>query len=132
MLISRRHDQQGTVVVGSLFAMVFLLTLLLGTVQIVFTLYSRNVIQAAAYEGVRSAIERGASDTAATSAARAAVTRAAGGLLARLDVFVERSPMRDGTLVRVEVVGRLRPVGPLPMHLPVSAVAHSVAVGEPR
>lgn len=118
--------------VGSVFAIVFLLTLLLGTVQVVFTLYSRNVIQAAAYEGVRSAIERGASDTAATSAARGAVTRAAGGLLTGLEVFVERSSVRDGTLVRVEVVGRLRPVGPLPMHLPVSAVAHSVAVGEPR
>lgn len=110
----------------------FLLTLLLGAVQVAFTLYSRNVVRAAAQEGARAAIERGAVAGSATSAARSTVARAAGGLLERVAVGVERGAIRGGELVSVTVVGRLRPIGPLPVYMPVRAVAHAVAVADPR
>lgn len=115
----------------SSFALVFLLTLLLGTVQVVFALYSRNAVQAAAYEGARSAIDRGAAERAAVRAAHNAVARTAGGLVEHLEVAVGRSPIAGGTMVTVEVIARLRPIGPLPMHLPISVTAHAVTASDP-
>lgn len=116
----------------SVFAMAFLVTLLLGTVQVVLVVYSRNIVQAAAHEGVRSVIERGAPDRAATAAARSAVARSAGGLLTELDVEIGSSAIEDDRLMTVRVRGRLRPIGPLPLRLPVTAVAHGVASSDPR
>lgn len=126
------RSQDGSTIVESVIAIVFLLTLLLGTIQVVFTLYSRNVVRAAAQEGARAAIDRRAADGSATVAARNAVARAAGGLLEQVEVSLERGPAPGGEVVSVTLVGRLRPVGPVPVHLPVRAVAHSVAVADPR
>jgi Flp pilus assembly protein TadG len=119
-------------VVESVFALTFLLTLLLGTVQVVFTLYARNVVQAAAHEGVRSAIERGGTGESAVDAARTTVERAAGGLLTDVDVAASRSALRDGALITLAVSGRLRPLGPLPLRLSVDAMARGFAPGPPR
>lgn len=118
--------------IESVFAILFLITLLLGTVQVVFTLYSRNVVRAAAQEGVRSAIERGATGADAGGAARTTVARAAGGLVRGLDVAVSRTAYEDGDLMTVRVRGRLRPLGPLPFDTAVTAVARAVAPGDPR
>ena len=128
----RTQSEDGATVVESVFAILFLVTLLLGTVQIVFTLYARNVIRAAAQEGARSAIERGASGVDASDAALSTVTRAAGGLVRELDVAVSRSPHDDGKLMTVRVQGHLRPLGPLPFNTAITAVAHAHAPAGPR
>ena len=130
MLTTRSED--GSTVVESVFAILFLITLLLGTVQVVFTLYSRNVVRAAAQEGARSAIERGATGADATDAARSTVTSAAGGLVRSLDVAVSRTRQDDGDLMTVRVQGWLRPLGPLPFSTAVTAVAHARAPADPR
>jgi Flp pilus assembly protein TadG len=126
------RSQDGSTVVESVLAIVFLLTLLLGTIQVVFTLYSRNVVRAAAQEGARAAIERGAADGSASAAARTAVARTAGGLLEQVGVTVERSAVRGGAVISVTVVGRLRPIGPVPVSVPIRAVAHAAAAEDPR
>lgn len=128
----RTRSEEGSTVVESVFAILFLITLLLGTVQVVFTLYSRNVIRAAAQEGARSAIERGATDPDANSAARATVARAAGGLVRDLHVAVSRTPSGDGDVMTVRVRGRLRPLGPLPFGAAVTAEANALAPADPR
>ncbi len=118
--------------VESLFAIVFLLTLMLGTMQVVFILYSRNVVRAAAQEGVRSAVERGGTSADAVVATRSTVAAAAGRLVRDLDVTVAHARSEGGDLVRVTVRGRLRPFGPLPISGSVTAVAHALAPADPR
>ena len=131
-LLNLERDERGSTVVESVFALVFLLTLLLGTVQVVFTLYARNVVQAAAHEGVRSAIERGGTGQGAEETARRAVQSAAGGLLTDVDIVASRSALRDGALITLAVSGRLRSLGPLPLRMPVDATARGFAPGTPR
>jgi Flp pilus assembly protein TadG len=129
--LSLERGERGSALVESVFAIAFLLTLLLGTVQVVFTLYARNVVQAAAHEGVRSAIERGGTGEGPVDAARTTVERAAGGLLTDVDVAASRSALRDGALITLAVSGRLRSLGPLPLRLSVDATARGFAPGEP-
>ena len=130
MLTTRSED--GSTVVESVFAILFLVTLLLGTVQVVFTLYSRNVVRSAAQEGARSAIERGATGADATDAARSTVARAASGLVRDLHVATSRTPSDDGDLITVRVQGHLRPLGPLPFSSAVTAQASALAPSDPR
>lgn len=126
------RSESGAALIESIFAIVFLLTLVLGAIQVTFTLYARNVVQAAAHEGVRSAIDRGSTNTAALTAAREAVIRAAGSLVREIEIDVRRHRIETGALMSVSVVGRLRPIGPLPVHLRVTAVAHGIAPSDPR
>lgn len=125
------RSEEGSALVDSVFAILFLLTLMLGAIQIVFTLYSRNVVRAAAHEGVRSAIERGATGAAAIAAARKATARAAGGLVDELEVEVQRRDSGQASLVMVNVRGRLAPVGPFPFRMPVTATAQGIFSSDP-
>lgn len=124
--------ENGSTLVESVFGLLFLMTLMLGAVQVVFTIYSRNVVQASAHEGARVAIERGATDRATASAVHATVAQAAAGLLSGLDVSVERTQVVGGELVTVTVAGLLRSAGPVPVKIPVTAIAHAVDIDEPR
>ncbi len=123
--------EEGSALAESVFAIFFLLALMLGAIQIVFTLYSRNVVRAAAHEGVRSAIERGATGAVAIAAARKATARAAGGLVDELEVEVQRKSSGQASLVTVQVRGRLTPVGPFPFRMPVTATARGIYSSDP-
>lgn len=127
-----RKNERGSALIGSVAATVLILTLTLGVIQIVFTLYARNVIHASAYEGVRVAIELGASDGAAVDAASDFVTKSAGRLIDDLQVTVGRQETGGRVLVVLIASGSIRPVGLLPVHLPVRVIARSLVPEVPR
>lgn len=104
-------------------AIVVLMFLVLGTVEVAFALYARNVVGAAAHEGARAAAELGRTSDDAASIARAAVVRSAGGLVR--DLRVRTAVTRAGTraVVRVRVSGMLEPFGTVPLPVPLDALA---------
>lgn len=114
-------DERGTAAVESVFAVVMLLTLTLGAVQVAFALYARNVVASAAHEGARAVVERGAVTGDAQLVAATVVGRSAGGLVRNLDVDVSSS----GNVVRVHVRGTTAPFGPVPLSIPLRATATS-------
>ena len=103
--------------------MVLVLILALGLVQTAFALYGRNVVVAAAHEGVRSGIELGRNPTEAATIARSTIGKSAGGLVDELRVKTVVTGPRDALLLRVEVTATLEPFGPIPVGIPVHARA---------
>jgi Flp pilus assembly protein TadG len=120
-----RRRERASAAVESLFAILFLVLLVTGVIQIALGLYARNVIAASAHEGARAAIERGRTAEEASAIARGTVKSAAGGLVDELQVDVASQPVGERQLVVVSVVGRVRPLGPVPitMHLSTRATA---------
>ena len=104
-------------------AIVVLMFLALGTIEVAFALYARNVVGAAAHEGARAAAELGGSRNDASDVVRAAVTKAAGGLVR--DLRVQTTVARRGvrSVIRVHVAGMLKPFGPVPLPVPLKATA---------
>ena len=127
-----QRSEEGSTIVESVVAIVFLMTLVLGAIQVILTLYSMNVVRAAAHEGLRSAIERGASGRAAEVAARNALARAAGRLLGEVEVELSSSVTELGPIAKVRVQGNLRALGPVPLVVPLTATAHGVIARDPR
>jgi Flp pilus assembly protein TadG len=125
VLNGNRRRERGSAAVESLFAIVVLLLLVTGVIQIALGLYARNVVAASAHEGARAAIERGRTAEEASVIARDTVNSAAGGLVAGLRVDVSSQSVGERQLVVVTVAGRVRPLGPVPvtMHLSTSATA---------
>ena len=121
------RSERGSAPLESVFAIVMLVVLTLGALQVAFTLYARNVLAAAAHEGARAVVERGAVAGDALRVATAVIERAAGGLVD--DVRVELSAGGRGprTVLTVHVRGTTAPFGPVPVTLPLSASATSVA-----
>ena len=120
-------SERGSAPLESIFAIVMLVVLTLGALQVAFALYARNVLASAAHEGVRAIVERGAAMDEAPAVASAVIERAAGGLVddVRVDVTAaERSPR---AVLTVHVRGVTAPFGPVPVTLPLSASATSVA-----
>ena len=117
-----RHER-GSAVVESIFAIVILLILVLGTIEVAFALYARNVVAAAAHEGARAAIELGRNPADADAVASSTVRHAAGGLVENLDVHT--AVQRRGTiaLVTVKVSGVMKSFGPVPLPIPLSSTA---------
>lgn len=109
--------------VESAFAMVLLVVLALGVIEVALTLYARNVVLASAHEGARAAIEVGADPGSARAVATHTVRRSAGRLVEGLRVSVADTRLAGRSIVHVVVTGKLRPPGPLPALLPVSASA---------
>jgi hypothetical protein len=105
--------------------MAILLFLVLGTVQVAFAVYARNVMAASAHEGARAAIELGRSPADAVAVARRTVVRSAGGLVEGLRVSVTIQRIGADSVVRVRISGWLKALGPVPLPLPVDAVATS-------
>ena len=123
---SRPHaHQSGAAAVESIFAMVLVVVLLLGVVEVAFVLYARNVVAASAHEGVRSVIERGAEAGDAERIARRTVRDSAGGLVGDLNVGVEFLPGAGTEQVTVVVSGRVKPFGPVPLPITVRSTASS-------
>jgi hypothetical protein len=116
-------DEEGSAPVELTFAVVVLMLLALGVVQVGLTLYARNVVLSAAHEGARAAVEleRRASD--ASDAARLLVERAAGGVVDDLRVSTTTLEAGDRLLARVTVSGNLDVLGPVPVSIPIRAAS---------
>lgn len=121
-LLTGHRWERGSAVVESVMAMVVLMFLVLGTIEVAFALYARNVVAAAAHEGARAAAELGRTSSDATSIARATIERSAGGLVRDLRV---QTSVTGGAraVVRVRVSGMLRPFGPVPLPIPLRGEA---------
>jgi Flp pilus assembly protein TadG len=107
------------------FAIVLLMLLTLGVIQVALTLYARNVVAASAHEGARMAIERGRTPEEAAVIARDVVARSTGRLVEKLSVDVSTVQRAGVRLITVRVRGMLRNLGPVPMPIPLSSVAHA-------
>jgi hypothetical protein len=124
LLTSSGHPgEAGSSVVESIFAVLILLVLVLGTIEVAFALYTRNVVASAAHEGARAAIELGRNPSDAMAVARSSVEHAAGGLVRdlRVDTTVRRTGSQSLVVVRVR--GIMRSFGPVPLPVPLSATA---------
>lgn len=120
---SIRWDERGAAPVEMTFAIVLLMTLALGVVQVALTLYARNVLIASAHEGARAALERGRTSSEASAIVRDVVTRATGRLIDGLSVEVARSGAGTRRVVSVRVKGIVRDLGPVPLPVPLSSSA---------
>lgn len=100
--------------------------LVLGTLEVAFALYARNIVATSAHEAARAAVEIGRDPDSARAIARTTVTRAAGGLVHDLKIGIRRSRTADMRLVEVLVTGRMRPFGPVPLPIPLSARATAI------
>ena len=117
--------QSGAAAVESVFAMVFVIVLLLGVIEVAFVLYARNVVAASAHEGVRAVVERGAAPADAQSIAGRTVRESAGGLVNDLHVVVDVQPGGELERVTVVVTGRVKSFGPVPFPVSVRSSASS-------
>ena len=120
------NAEHGSAAIETVFAIVLLVVLTLGAVQVAFALYARNVVASAAHEGVRAAVERGATGADAVDVVAAVVERAAGGLVDDLRVDVTSATRGPRTVLTVHVRGATAVFGPVPVALPLSAEATSV------
>lgn len=116
------EGERGSAPVESVFSILFVLFFALGVIQVALLLYARNVVMSAAHEGARAAVELGRETRDAEEIVVATVRRAAGGLVRELRVGTSVGGAGD-PVVRVEVTATLRPIGPLPVALPVRAAA---------
>ena len=113
--------QQGSAAVESIFSMLVVMFLVLGVIEITFTLYARNVLMASAHEGSRAAIELGRTTSEAEAIATATVRRATGRLVEDLDVDVVTSVSGSRETITVLVSGKARGIGPVPFPIQISA-----------
>ncbi len=120
------RDPRGSAAVESIFAMVLLLMLTLGVLQVVLVLYGRNVVISAAHEAARAAIELGRTPEEGHNIAVTTMRRAAGGLLQGMSVRVGAEAEGARYVVTVDVAGTIRTLGPVPIPVPISASATAV------
>jgi len=118
--------QHGSSTVESVFSIVFLLLLVLGSIEISFALYSRNVVMTSAHEGARAALEIGTDPETANALATRTIRKAAGNLVRDLRVQTRSELVGSFRRVRVVVTGRMAPFGPVPIPIPLSATATAV------
>ena len=121
----KRAEERGSAPLEAVFAIVFLLLLVLGTLQVALALYARNVVASAAHDGARAAVELGRDPSSAESVAREVVIRSAGRLVDDLDIAAEIERTDDSEVVRVVVRGRLTPFGPIPVSVPFVTTARA-------
>jgi Flp pilus assembly protein TadG len=115
--------EEGSAPLELTFAIVFLMLLSLGAIQVGLTLYARNVVLSAAHEGARAAVELGRQTSDASETARRYVERAAGGVVDDLRVTTSTIETRGRLFARVMVTGRLDVPGPVPVSIPVRTSA---------
>lgn len=125
-------NARGSAPVETVLSIVFLMILVLGTIEVALALYGRDVVAAAAHEGARSALELGRDPADASAVAQRTVRQASGRLVRDLVVTVQTRPAGNASYVQVRVAGWLRPLGPVPVPVPVSAVATVVKEVRPR
>lgn len=124
MLNSRQaHAERASAPLESIFAVVFVMMLALGAVQVAFLLYGRNVVAAAAHEGARAAVERGRDAHEAAEIAGTTVRRAAGRMARDIRVGTAMHVRGTVEIVEVEVSARLNSFGPVPLSPTVTSTA---------
>jgi TadE-like protein len=130
LTIAGRFSDRGAAPLEAIFAIVFLLLLALGVIEVALALYGRKVAISSAHEGARAAIELGRSPQEGAVMAERTVQRAAGHLVddLRVSVSTERSGLDEVVLVHVS--GRLAAPGPIPLPLAVDVVARAVKPGD--
>ncbi len=114
------RGERGSAPLESVFAIVMLVVMTLGALQVAFVLYARNVLMSAAHEGARAAVERGATADDVVPVVASVVERSAGGLVS--DLSVDASTGSVGRLM-VRVRGTVDAIGPVPLSLPLTATA---------
>jgi Flp pilus assembly protein TadG len=114
---------RGSAALEIVFAMVVLVFLVLGVVQVGYTLYARNVVASSAHEGARAAVEHGRDVRSAALIAEQTIRRAAGGLVDDVDVAIRLLERDRATVVTVDVAGSLRRFGPVPWAATITARA---------
>jgi Flp pilus assembly protein TadG len=115
--------EKGSAVVESIFAILILLILVLGTIEVAFALYTRNVVAAAAHEGARAGLELGRNPSDAAAVAASTVRQSAGGLVRDLDVDASVHRLGTRSLVTVRVTGVMKAFGPVPLPIPLTSTA---------
>ena len=125
-------SERGSAAVESVFAVVFLIFMALAVTQVGLALYARNVISSSAHEAARAAIELGRDPQDAVAVAQRTVRSAAGGLVGDIAVEVTTRPAGESSLVVVQVAGRVRSLGPIPLPVPVKTQASSTMEAPPE
>ena len=115
--------EKGAAPIEATFAIILMMLLALGVIQVALDLYARNVVAASAHEGARAAIERGSTESDAAVIARDVVRRATGALVDDLDVDVDSVQRGDQLTVVVRVSGVVTDLGPLPIPILLSSLA---------
>jgi hypothetical protein len=128
-LLTGTVSQRGSVAVETVFAVVFVMLLLVSVVEVAFALYARNILMASAHEGVRAVVERGAEDADASTIAREVVEQSVGGLVDSFRVGVRERISESRSEVTVTVLGRIRAFGPIP--LPIEVTGQATAARDP-
>lgn len=106
--------------------MLFIVFIVLGSIEVAFALYARNVVASAAHEGARAAIEVNRSLGDAAEIAQRTVARAAGGLVSELAVHTDITTSPEGIgRSNVTVRAELRVLGPIPVTIPVRLTARA-------
>jgi Flp pilus assembly protein TadG len=124
-----KRDEDGAAPLESIFAIVFLMLLALGTIQIAYALYARNVIAASAHEGARAAVEFGRDPADAESVARRVIAGSAGNLVTDLDIDLTLSSADE---LRVTVSARVKAWGPIPIPIRLTSTATSTRFSPDR
>lgn len=124
--------ERGSAPVESTLAFVFILVLVLGVIEVGFSLYGRNVVLSSAHEGARAAAEFGRSPEEAAAIAEQTVRRAAGSLVDDLVVSVSTSDSLGASVVSVRVVGIVDAFGPVPYRMNVDTVARATKQEPPE
>ncbi|MCA1617061.1 MAG: pilus assembly protein [Acidobacteria bacterium] len=122
-MLSSRDNERGAAPVEMTFAIILLMMLSLGVVQVAFTLYSRNIVAASAHEGARAALERGRTNAEAESIVRDVIARATGRLVKDLSVDIATTKSTTGRSIIVRVRGLMSDFGPVPIPIPLSSTA---------
>ena len=104
-------------------AIVLLLTLALGVVQVSLVLYARNVVISASHEAARALVELGRDPDEGHQIALTTVRNASGGLLGDPRVQIDAITSGDRYVIRVRVAGMIQTFGPVPITVPVSVSA---------
>lgn len=113
--------EEGSAALESVFSMIVIMILVLGVIEVTFTLYARNVLMASAHEGSRAAVELGRTSGEAEAIAVETVRRATGSLVKdlRIDVVTRTAGSRE--MITVLVRGSARALGPVPFPIQVTA-----------
>jgi TadE-like protein len=119
----RSRSERGSAPVEAIFAIIFIIVLVLGAIQVAFVLYGRNVVASSAHEAARALIELEADPAHAEVTARTTVTRATGELVGDLRVTAAVATTGETATATVTVSGVLRPLGLLPISVPVTSTA---------
>jgi len=124
--------ERGSAPVESTLALVFILLLSLGVIEVALALYARNVVLASAHEGARAAAEIGRDESEAAAIAADTIRRSTGNLVRDLRVAVSVNDAGTSSTIRVLVTGVVDAPGPVPFPLPIRATAGATTSGLPR